>query len=96
MMEYIALGTPVIVSRTPTIEAYFDDSMVMFFEPGNVADMARCIQSLYEDRKRLAQFAHNADKFNQLYNWENVSTHYVGLVEELAGVNGKLPAQAGP
>ena len=31
LLEYVALGKPVICSRTATIEAYFDDSMVAVF-----------------------------------------------------------------
>ena len=85
LMEYVALGTPVIAAQTPTIMAYFDDTMVQFFRPGDVDDLARCIISLSQERQRLAQFAHNADLFNQRYSWEQVAADYVATVDGLNG-----------
>jgi glycosyltransferase involved in cell wall biosynthesis len=85
LMEYVALGIPVIAARTPAIKAYFDDTMVQFFEPGNVDDLANCIVSLGHDRQRLNQLAHNADRFNEQYNWDKVADEYVELVNGLNG-----------
>jgi len=84
LMEYVALGVPVIAARTPAIAAYFDDTMVEFFEPGNVDDLKRCILTLYSDRTRRAQLVQNADKFNQDYSWSSISAEYAQLVERLA------------
>jgi len=83
LLEYAALGLPVIASRTMGILAYFDDTMVQFFTPGDVDDLARCILVLYQDRTRLAALAENIERFNQRYNWETQSAEYVGLVERL-------------
>jgi len=85
LMEYVALGVPVIAARTPAIQAYFDDTMVQFFEPGNVDDLANCIVSLGHDRKRLNRLAHNADRFNEQYSWDKVAAEYVALVDRLNG-----------
>ena len=89
LMEYVALGTPVIAAHTPTIAAYFDDTMVQFFKPGDVDDLAGCILALHGDRSRLARFARNCDKFNQKYSWSNVAANYVALVERLNHRSGK-------
>lgn len=83
LMEYAALGLPAIASRTTAIEAYFSDTMVEFFEPGNVADLARCIRYLYYKRDRLDELAQGCRKFNQRYNWAKISEEYVGLLEQL-------------
>jgi glycosyltransferase involved in cell wall biosynthesis len=83
LMEYVALGVPVVAARTPVIEAYFDDSMVEFFTPGDQHDLARRILALYADRQRLSSLAQNANRFNQRYNWQTVSAEYVALVERL-------------
>ena len=82
-MEYTALGIPAIAARTPAIAAYFDETMVQFFTPDDVEDLARCICALYSDRKRLAQLAYGAEKFNQRYNWTKIGAEYVALVERL-------------
>lgn len=83
LMEYVALGIPVIAARTPTIATYFDETMVEFFTPGDADDLARCILALHADRTRLPQVAHNAERFCERYNWANVSADYVALVEQL-------------
>lgn len=83
LLEYVALGTPVIAARTLAIAAYFDETMVQFFTPGNPYDLARCILALYTDRRRLAQLAENAEGFNQHYNWTKLGAEYVALVERL-------------
>jgi len=83
LMEYMALGMPAIAARTPAIAAYFDETMVQFFTPGDVEDLARCILALYTDRKRLAHLALGAERFNQRYNWTRVGAEYVALVERL-------------
>ena len=84
LMEYASLAMPVIVARTSTIAAYFDESMVQFFAPGDVEDLASCIRVLYADRNRLKQLTHGIDKFNQQYNWAMQSLDYLNLVQRLA------------
>jgi glycosyltransferase involved in cell wall biosynthesis len=83
MMEYAALGIPVIAARTTAITAYFDSEMVQFFTPEDVHDLAHSITLLFKDREQLAQYAHNIEKFNQQHNWKNVSAKYVELVDRL-------------
>jgi glycosyltransferase involved in cell wall biosynthesis len=85
LMEYAALGMPAIGARTEAIEAYFKDTMVEFFTPGDIDDLARCILRLHSDREYLAQLARGADKFNQRYNWSKLAGEYVALVNRLSG-----------
>lgn len=82
LMEYVAVGTPVIAARTPTITSYFDDQMVQFFTPNDVEDLTRCILQLGQDQTRLKALSQNADKFNQQYSWENVAANYVALIDQ--------------
>jgi glycosyltransferase involved in cell wall biosynthesis len=83
LMEYVALGVPAIVARTPTIEAYFDETMVEFFTPENVTELAGRIRYLYHHRNRLAELATNANRFNQLYDWSKQSAQLVNLADRL-------------
>lgn len=83
LMEYVALGIPVIAARTPTIESYFDDTMVQFFSPGDVADLADCILTLHANPARIDQIAKNSNQFNQTYSWPRVAANYVNLVNQL-------------
>lgn len=83
LMEYVALGIPVIAARTRAIATYFDDTMVQFFEPGNVDDLAQRIVSVQKDRARLAELVQHSDQFNQQHNWAAVAAGYVTLVDQL-------------
>jgi len=83
LLEYIALKKPVICSRTETIQAYFDDSMVQYFSPGNVDEFASSIYSLYKDVSRRTEMSVNAEKFNREYNWECQKQKYYQLIDSL-------------
>lgn len=84
LMEYVALGLPVIAARTTAITAYFDDTMVQYFSPGDPEDLARCILELCTNQNRLAELVANSDRFNNQYNWCKLSTEYTALVDRLS------------
>ena len=88
LMEYAALGLPAIASRTTAIQAYFTDTNVEFFEPGNADDLARVIRNLYDNPSRLEELSRGSQKFNQRYNWSKVGAEYVALVEQVGHRNG--------
>jgi glycosyltransferase involved in cell wall biosynthesis len=88
LMEYAALHMPVIASRTTAISTYFDDSMVLYFDPGDPNGLARCILSLCRDRSRLQQLGDNIAKFNQRHNWAQQSASYVDLILGMAASRG--------
>jgi glycosyltransferase involved in cell wall biosynthesis len=83
LMEYAALGIPVITARLKTIEAYFDDEMVSYFQPGNEVELADQIVRLYRDPDLAAKFAANAAKFSERYNWPQQRAIYYELVDSL-------------
>jgi len=83
LLEYVALKKPVICSRTETIEAYFNDSMVQYFSPGSVNELADSIYSLYKSADRRAKLSTNADKFNGEYNWASQKQIYYLLIDSL-------------
>jgi len=83
LMEYAALGLPAIAARTTAIDRYFKDTMVEFFEPGNVDNLAACIRRLYTDRGRLASLTEGTRKFNERYNWTKIGAAYAALIQKL-------------
>lgn len=83
MLEYAALGIPVIAARTPAIATYFDEDTVQFFSPGDVDELAQKILELYQDRQRLAQLAEQISAFSQRYQWRDVQAGYVELIKLL-------------
>ncbi|MBM4306340.1 MAG: glycosyltransferase family 4 protein [Deltaproteobacteria bacterium] len=83
LLEYVAMGIPVISSRLKTIEHYFSDNMVTYFEAGNVKSMANAILELYRnERKRQVQVV-NAKKFIGKYGWEKHQLELIRLYEDL-------------
>jgi glycosyltransferase involved in cell wall biosynthesis len=84
LLEYIRLHIPVICSRTETIEAYFDETMVMYCRPGDVSDLSEKIEYLYRNPGRCEELVVNADRFNQEFSWERQKHTYCELINQLA------------
>ncbi len=83
LMEYAALGIPIVASRLHTIQYYFTDSAIRFFEPGDPADLASAIEALYvceETRQRLAE---NARRTVDLISWPRQRAHYYEAIDSL-------------
>jgi glycosyltransferase involved in cell wall biosynthesis len=85
MMEYIALGIPVVAPRLRAIEYYFDKEMVGFFEPESVESLAGRVLSLYKDAAQRKKQAEKARVFLERYGWENHQTDLLNLYWQING-----------
>jgi glycosyltransferase involved in cell wall biosynthesis len=83
LLEYVAMGVPVIVSETPGISAYFDPSMVRFVAPGDPRSLADAIIELAGDRDRRAALVAAADVFGKRFTWEDHSLEYIEMIGRL-------------
>jgi glycosyltransferase involved in cell wall biosynthesis len=83
ILEFMAAGLPVVLSKTKIDEYYFSGSMVMFFEPENHVDLARCILELYENAGKRTALAKEGSEFIEKNNWESKSQTYLDIVGEL-------------
>jgi glycosyltransferase involved in cell wall biosynthesis len=83
LLEYVGMEIPVIVSRTETIEEYFDDTMVRFIKPGDENELAEAILDLYRDPRLRSRLVSNAARFNAQYNWDEHKKVYFDLVDSL-------------
>jgi glycosyltransferase involved in cell wall biosynthesis len=83
IMEFMALGVPVIVSRTRIDSYYHDDSMVQFVEPENENDLANAILFLRNTPARRHQLARNAFRYLLNNNWERKQFEYLSVVDTL-------------
>jgi glycosyltransferase involved in cell wall biosynthesis len=91
--EYAAMGIPIIASRLKVLEDTFDDSAIMFFEPGNVEQFAHCVLELFENPARRDELVRNADSiFVRTHSWSEERQAYFSLLERLASMRGKLAA----
>jgi glycosyltransferase involved in cell wall biosynthesis len=85
LMECVALRIPTVVPRLKTIEHYFSEDMVAYYEPEDVRALADCLYRLYCDPARRRGQAERAGEFLAEYGWERQSTElvafYHGIVE---------------
>lgn len=83
IMEFMSLGVPVVVSKTKIDQYYFDDSLVRFFESGQVGELAAAILDLFHDAEKRERLVHNALAYAERHSWKRRQTDYLNLVDEL-------------
>jgi len=86
-LEFMSLGIPIVISRTKIDNYYFNDSVVRFFEPGNVDDLAKAILEMLENEEMRSQLAKRASQFVKRYLWESNKHIYLDLVDRLVAKN---------
>ena len=83
ILEFMALGVPVIVPDTTIDKYYFNDSVVKFFEGDNERSLADAMLQLYHDSALRQRLVRNADEFVQKYTWGANQVEYLELVDAL-------------
>ena len=83
IMEFMALGVPVVVSNTKIDRYYFDDSVVRFFESGNSDALAAGMLEIMRDSKRRQQMVDRASAYAARNSWELRKPDYLRLVDSL-------------
>jgi len=91
IMEFMAMGVPVIASKTRIDQHYFSEQLVLFFESESEKDLAARILELLHDRAKQAAFSERGLNFIRQNNWGVKKGMYLDLVDRLtkrqAGVN---------
>jgi glycosyltransferase involved in cell wall biosynthesis len=85
MYEFIHLGKPVIASRLRSVEAYFDDDSLYFFEPGDPESLAQGILELYKNPTKRLEMVENSRKLYGEYCWERQKETYQSIYQRLVG-----------
>lgn len=85
IMEFMAMGVPVIASRTRIDEFYFNEQLIEFFESGNAADLAEKILDLIRNPERARAMRQAGREFIAVNNWEVRQREYFALVDRLTG-----------
>jgi glycosyltransferase involved in cell wall biosynthesis len=83
VMEFMAMGVPVVVSDTRIDQYYFNENLVQFFESDNAEDLAAKIQDLFDDAAKRDALRENALIFIQKNNWDIKKNVYLDLVDRL-------------
>jgi glycosyltransferase involved in cell wall biosynthesis len=85
IMEFMAMGVPVVAANTRIDTFYFNDHLVQFFESGSAADLADRVLELIENPARRETLRENALAFIGSNNWDVKKNEYLSLVDQLLG-----------
>jgi glycosyltransferase involved in cell wall biosynthesis len=85
VMEFMAMGVPVVVSRTRIDQYYFNENVVQFFESGSAEDLAGKILGLVHDSARRDSLRIRGTEFIGENNWDVKKHIYLDLVDTLVG-----------
>jgi glycosyltransferase involved in cell wall biosynthesis len=84
LLEYAAMGKPVIASGLPTVARYFAADTVRRYEPGDAADLARAIADLLDDPEgRAGRIARTGARVREL-GWDVQAARYLRVLERVA------------
>jgi glycosyltransferase involved in cell wall biosynthesis len=95
IMEFMAVGVPVIVSDTKVDRFYFDDSVVQFFKSGDADDLARKMVEALRDRNLSQTMVARAAEYASRNCWETRKDDYLALVDSLCEGSNGSPEFAG-
>ncbi len=83
ILEFMAMGVPVVASDTLVHSRYFDETLLQFFRSEDVDDLSSKILRVRNDVQLRERMVNNALKFMQENNWEAKKHLYHALVDSL-------------
>jgi glycosyltransferase involved in cell wall biosynthesis len=84
LLEYVSLDIPAVVPRLRTIQHYFSEDMVAYYEPDNVGSLARAILQLHSRPELRCEQAFRARAFIERYGWDRQGVELVTEYRALA------------
>lgn len=95
IFEFMAMRVPVIVSDTRIDRYYFNDSLVKFFQGGDVDDLARSMLEMIRSPEKRRALVENACEFIDRNDWAVKKREYLDLVDRLTGSESQSHAAVG-
>jgi glycosyltransferase involved in cell wall biosynthesis len=83
LLEYAAMGVPVIASDLATFRAHFTATAVRYVPGGDPAALAAAIRELAADPEGAAGLGREAQRQAASYAWPAQASRYVAIVERL-------------
>jgi len=80
--EYLSLSLPVISARTLTMEYYYKDSALFFFEPGNAEDLAEQVKVIRQHPELVETKKIAAKEIMSRLTWAEESKKFLKLVAD--------------
>jgi glycosyltransferase involved in cell wall biosynthesis len=83
ILEYLALGKPVVAPSTIGIQDYFTPDSLLFFEPGDSEDLADKIEYVASHAIEAIAIAERGQQVYQRHTWQQEKQTFVSLVVNL-------------
>jgi glycosyltransferase involved in cell wall biosynthesis len=83
VLEFMAVGVPVIVSRTKIDSLYYTDRTVKFYDQDDPDELAKAILCLHENPSLRKQLAANGLAYAQENGWNQKKQGYFAVVDAL-------------
>ena len=87
LFEYLAMNRPVIAPTTQGIRDYFGDQQMLFFEPGDVADLAARILWVREHPAETREVVRAGAEIYRHHMWSEEKARFTNLVSTLCARN---------
>jgi glycosyltransferase involved in cell wall biosynthesis len=84
LLEYAALGVPVITFRNPVIEAYFPEDTVTYVDPASPENLRDAMLALVRDPQRAREQAIKASELMRHLTWARQRQIYFDVIDRLA------------
>ncbi|MGZ6214258.1 MAG: glycosyltransferase family 4 protein [Candidatus Limnocylindria bacterium] len=85
LLEYAAMGVPIVASDLRTIRAHFTADAICYVPGGDPDALARAFRSLAADPVEATRLGAEARRQEAPYEWAAQAQRYVAIVERLAG-----------
>jgi glycosyltransferase involved in cell wall biosynthesis len=93
IFEFMAVGVPLVVSRTRIHQYYYPDSLVRYYNDDDEDQLAAGVVFLRENPSVRERQVANALKYVQANSWNIEKNRYLGIIDSLARRNAPLRAQ---
>jgi glycosyltransferase involved in cell wall biosynthesis len=83
LLEYVAMGLPSVCSRVGTVESYFDDTEVSFYDHNSPEQLAKNIVRLYRNPSLRDRMAQKAIKAFRSCEWPRMQKRYYRILDQM-------------
>ncbi len=85
LLEYAAMGVPIVASSLATFRHHFTDDAIRFVPGGDPDALARAVEALVDDPDGTVRMGLEAQRQARAYDWEAQKDRYLAIVDRLAG-----------
>jgi glycosyltransferase involved in cell wall biosynthesis len=82
LLEYVALGLPVVCARTATIARHFAEDELSFFTAGDADDLARRLRAVIANEHAARASAARAARRYEALRWEHSRRRFLDLIDD--------------